>query len=77
MVLGAATGEPASAIVSEVVSCVPLLTNSSTTFGSILEFARLPAEFTKEALTKVPMKEALEWEIFLLTFMLIAILISN
>lgn len=76
--LGAATGEPSAAFVSEIVSCVPLLANSSSTFGGILSLMYLNG-FAEEALNiiEAPMRETLEWEISLLALTTIAIFISN
>ena len=76
--LGAATGNPASAIVSEVVSVLPLYKNMSSTLGGILALANAgnASHATLDTLER-PMRENLEWETFLLVLTVIAIFLSN
>ena len=76
--LGAATGTPLAAVVTETVSCVPLYRNSSATLGGIMAviYSGDMAGTTLEIL-EAPQRNQLEMEAFFLFLTIMAIFISR
>lgn len=76
--LGAATGNPASALITEAISFLPLYHNMSATLGGIMALAYSGdmAGATFELL-EAPIRKDLELEAFLLFFAITAILWSD
>jgi hypothetical protein len=75
--LGAATGNPLAALVTETISCVPLYRDISATLGGVLAlvYSGHMAGTTLELL-EAPMRKQLETELFLLLLTLVAIVIA-
>ena len=75
--LGAVTGNPLAALVTETISCLPLYTNSSATMGGImaLVYSGDMAGTTLELLES-PYRKQLETEAFFLFLTILAIFIE-
>ena len=77
IVLGCATHTPQVAIISELVSVVPLYRNASRTIGGIIALSYSGQETARMLnILQEPMRKELETEFFFLVLVFISIVVS-